>query len=559
MCMQCNTAIEDDYNFFLGCPVKDHLWLDSWPGPSFPSSQDMLWLYITKPKYKNDGLLEDDLTNFANLLDKRQRHSSFGNDLRVLKSPCTQHPSLSKIVANLQRQLVTVSHDKVNQHFWETTGPELTRVMLQGLPIKFDLKVELANSTIASMVSPSSGSSSSTTCASPTDRVIESDSSFVKSGLSIGTIIKRKARILLDQQRHGRALYPRERKIMSNGLSGILDIADWSYESQKSLFTSDEWCKITHIMKTRHLLKTPRKNLELANIWKVVCASVESSRNLNCGILNIYKMYQKYHGTNHMPGLRTMEHILDIIGNYPHLLKRNPDVGVSEYDYLTFLWNQDGRNMLPFSANNKREQHHDGTQVTGFKIDLRCLVDVSKTEDDICSMEVCCNDINGDKIIANEGKLNREMQDDLDAMIDLNQEVIKCCSWGVQICGAACLILSTHLTDEGLHVVLRRFEFALPSCIADLSDFLDLTIRHIERKNTFGILAGHSRQPISSMQRSTWYTPPENKQPRQPLHLTGHPPQSLTIRLLEEEMRTRILKNEKLGHVDEELGSLDCP
>ncbi|SAL99584.1 hypothetical protein [Absidia glauca] len=84
-----------------------------------------------------------------------------------------------------------------------------------------------------------------------------------------------------------------------------------------------------------------------------------------------------------------------------------------------------GETCYHYSANNKREQHHDGTQVTGFKIDLRSLVDVSKTEDDICSMEVCCNDINGDKIIANEGKLNREMKENLEAMIDLEQEATK--------------------------------------------------------------------------------------------------------------------------------------
>ncbi|SAL96363.1 hypothetical protein, partial, partial [Absidia glauca] len=45
MCLLCNTAVEDDYHFFLGCPVKDHLWLDSWPGPSFPPSQELVWLY----------------------------------------------------------------------------------------------------------------------------------------------------------------------------------------------------------------------------------------------------------------------------------------------------------------------------------------------------------------------------------------------------------------------------------------------------------------------------------------------------------------------------------
>jgi hypothetical protein len=56
-CLHCSQGIETDHHFFLGCPTKDHIWLDLWPGPSFPPSQQDLWTLIISPNSKEDQLL----------------------------------------------------------------------------------------------------------------------------------------------------------------------------------------------------------------------------------------------------------------------------------------------------------------------------------------------------------------------------------------------------------------------------------------------------------------------------------------------------------------------
>ncbi|KAG2221203.1 hypothetical protein INT45_000243 [Circinella minor] len=70
--------------------------------------------------------------------------------------------------------------------------------------------------------------------------------------LSIATIIKREATNFHDQYKHGNPLSSRQRKIMSNGLSSILDLVDQSYTSQRKLFTSAEWQQINQLFQNKH-------------------------------------------------------------------------------------------------------------------------------------------------------------------------------------------------------------------------------------------------------------------------------------------------------------------
>lgn len=57
-CSHCSRFIENDQHFFLGCPTKDHVWLDLWPGPSFPPSQHEIWKLLIRPNSKDRPLLE---------------------------------------------------------------------------------------------------------------------------------------------------------------------------------------------------------------------------------------------------------------------------------------------------------------------------------------------------------------------------------------------------------------------------------------------------------------------------------------------------------------------
>jgi hypothetical protein len=360
----------------------------------------------------------------------------------------------------------------------------------------------------------------------------------VETGLSIGTTIKRKAILLLDKLQEEKVLLPRERKIMSNGLSSILDLVDESYESQRSLFTAKEWNLIKKNVMTRYPLQAVEKNLELASIWQIIYGTMQTTRDLKHGTLYIYEMYQKHYGSALMPALRVMEHIVESVYQYSHLLECEFDTTATEYDYLGYLWMplfrrlindltirlKSGESAYHYSTKNKQDLYFDASRVNGFKIDLRLLTDANDTEYDICSMEVCCDDKNDGNMVNDEGKLNREMKDDLDCMIDLGLQPDECCSWGVQVSGSSCLIMSTHLIDNSLYVVIPRFELSLPSSLADLKVFMEtmdklLIFRHhicqvadaitkrTKRKNSFDTLTNHSRQPKSLLQRSTWYTP----------------------------------------------------
>ncbi|ORY95923.1 hypothetical protein BCR43DRAFT_417601, partial [Syncephalastrum racemosum] len=114
-----------------------------------------------------------------------------------------------------------------------------------------------------------------------------------------------------------------------------------------------------------------------------------------------------------------------------------------------------GETTFPFSAGSKQRLYPGAPKITGFKIDLRFVIRQGNVEYDVCSAEACCNGAKDDKIIADEGKLNREVKDDLDAMLSLAQHGSRsCAAWGIQIMGSSCLIFSLHLSDHGLYVAL---------------------------------------------------------------------------------------------------------
>lgn len=80
---------------------------------------------------------------------------------------------------------------------------------------------------------------------------VEYDEIFVKeSNVSVGTIIKRAALEYFHESKT-RKLSVRERKIMTNGLSSILDLFDHSNSSQKSLFSNKAWTEIISYLKSR--------------------------------------------------------------------------------------------------------------------------------------------------------------------------------------------------------------------------------------------------------------------------------------------------------------------
>ncbi|KAI8375335.1 hypothetical protein EDC96DRAFT_541290 [Choanephora cucurbitarum] len=372
----------------------------------------------------------------------------------------------------------------------------------------------------------------------PFSEVVETDGIVCDTTkLSIATIIKREATNLHDQYKHGNPLSSRQRKIMSNGLSSILDLVDQSYTSQRKLFTSAEWQQINQLFQNKHRIPdTSPLNPTLSTTLKVIDATLKQTSNIKMGLLYLYKIYGKHHSTSLMPSLQIFEHVLNLLDQESDLLQVKPTTMISETDYVAYIWLplfrklfhagtniqiKTGETTFPFSTACKQQLYPGASNVTGFKIDLRFVVHQGGLEFDVCSVEACCNSANDDKIIADEGKLNREVKDDLDGMISRS---------------------------------LPRFDIMLPRSTAELIKFektmVDLLTFHREVLKSVNFVMEHfisnkqlkslnrpkaqmtSATQDSSPQRDTWYTPPKGTASRQPVRLVSAVPQSLNAKLL---------------------------
>ncbi|CAO3595505.1 unnamed protein product [Absidia cylindrospora] len=375
------------------------------------------------------------------------------------------------------------------------------------------------------------------------DLLVETDNILTDSSkLSIATIIKRKAIVLHDQYKHGNPLSSRQRKIMSNGLSSILDLVDQSYPSQRSLFLSLEWNQINHLFKSKYDISVVDLDPVLCSTWKIICGTVNESRNIKNGLLYLYRIFPKYQSSNLMPSLKALEHILDLLDQDAYLLQESALVPPG-YDIRI----KTGETCYPYTSKCKQDMYKNSSKVSGFKVDLRFIVEKDGQEYDICSVEAACNAQADTKVISDEGKLNREMKDQLDAMIEMmgnaTTTATELCGWGIQIIGASCLIRSLHLADNGLYVAIHHFDITLPRSIPELQQFTTtmsqlLTFRqHLLKSVNFILLHAKSnnKQPdsfnsrdvtvvVDGKQRDTWYTPPENTESRLPMNLTGLSP-----------------------------------
>ncbi|CEI92583.1 hypothetical protein RMCBS344292_06838 [Rhizopus microsporus] len=114
-------------------------------------------------------------------------------------------------------------------------------------------------------------------------------------------------------------------------------------------------------------------------------------------------------------------------------------------------------------------------KIIGFKIDLRLLFRHNNRDIDICAVEIASHD--GDnKIIDDEGKPNRESKDILDNLISIipRKKSNVSMGWSVQIGGSSCFFSGIHLGANGLYLKVPKFQFALPSTIADLDNYTDV-------------------------------------------------------------------------------------
>lgn len=197
------------------------------------------------------------------------------------------------------------------------------------------------------------------------------------------------------------------------------------------------------------------------------------------------------------------------------------------------------------------------SKIIGFKIDLRLLFRHKNHDIDICAGEIANND--GDsKIIDDEGKLNRESKDILDNLISIIPRGKSNVSmgWSVQIGGSSCFFSGIHLDADGLYVNVPKFQFTLPSTIADLDNYTDVLSKLLTFRKSIYCIADAIQESLTTKHsvktalgrantdetdldpriywiRDSYYTPPSNKTPALPTHLFGcAPPPSVMTKLL---------------------------
>ncbi|CAO3618345.1 unnamed protein product [Cunninghamella blakesleeana] len=392
----------------------------------------------------------------------------------------------------------------------------------------------------------------------------EIDGIFLNSKApSVGTIIKQNALLILKEYTNGAKLSTRRRKIMVAGLSSILDLSDNSNESQKSLFTYKEWQVLNDYFNKKFPIQLSLVPHFLTDTWTIISNVTKKENNVQVGKNYIYKLYSDLTLTKkHRNILKLMEHCLDIMDDYPHLLSEAKEYRLyTEQDYFRILWSRifellfvdckhirikSGESIPAYSTYNKKDLYPSKNNVYGFKIDARILVDVNNEEFDLATLEAAKDDEDA-KIIDDLGKLIREAKDNEDKLIEVVDEENKnksesCFTWLIQLSGATCQISTIHLASNGLYVVLPRFNFSLPNYIHDIPKFQQilqslLTMKHYistiaaciidkkKRRNSINERLG--KVPAKKLNsklawaRDTWYSPSKHDDSAIPKNMFG--------------------------------------
>ncbi|RCH78495.1 hypothetical protein CU097_001850, partial [Rhizopus azygosporus] len=110
---------------------------------------------------------------------------------------------------------------------------------------------------------------------------------------------------------------------------------------------------------------------------------------------------------------------------------------------------------------------------------------------DICAVEIASHD--GDnKIIDDEGKLNRESKDILDNLISIIPRNKS------NISGSSCFFSGIHLGANGLYLKVPKFQFALPSTIADLDNYTDVLSKLLTFRKSMYCIANTIEESLTT-------------------------------------------------------------
>lgn len=128
--------------------------------------------------------------------------------------------------------------------------------------------------------------------------------------------------------------------------------------------------------------------------------------------------------------------------------------------------------------------------------------------------------------------------------------------WSVQIGGSSCFFSSIHLDAGGLYLKVPKFQFALPSTIANLDNYTDILSKLLTFRKSMYCIADTIEESLTTKHsvetalgranndemnfdpriywiHDSYYTLPSNAKPALPTYLFGYaPPSSIMDRFL---------------------------
>ncbi|KAF9913897.1 hypothetical protein BX616_009371 [Lobosporangium transversale] len=399
-------------------------------------------------------------------------------------------------------------------------------------------------------------------CSTAVEDVIDQDNwnvdqIYLRNGdKTVGHIIKKAAIELIPLSGD---ISSDQRRILTLGLSSILDLTDRSVKGQlKSLFKEEEQNEIMERFKhlkqydsntsfvseeldmhlelmQRSLVKSQLSGARSYILRQILCSTDEMTRDLN-----------------------VLQHIIETHLFNEHLFtpsstaKKNQDI--SELDYLADIWkplfsrlfagsaakirNKGGETTMIQSNEEKRRIYNDDTAIA-FKIDCRILLDHNGKEYDLASIEIAKN-TGRSKICFDGAKLLREAKSITNMLAgivaDDDHFLKNTTAFAIQIGGLSGAIYSLHLVAPTLYVAVfeASLQFpATPSSLDKLKPTLNALLWLRNRLNEGGnqVRSTLSRvetiedvltQPsgnIESHSRRNWindvfYTPPSGKKIR---------------------------------------------
>ncbi|KAI8338843.1 hypothetical protein BD560DRAFT_459591 [Blakeslea trispora] len=381
------------------------------------------------------------------------------------------------------------------------------------------------------------------------------------SDISLATMIKRKAAKCHEKfALNPSELTPRQRKIMSAGLSSILDLTDQSFGSQRSIFTAEQWDYVNAYFDKRLSIECCILDNDVCNTIKIVQSTLSLSADYECAIEYIDKLKQKYNASDKLKATtyKIVKHILKTMDNYGHLLHEKK--AVRENEYMRLIWSYlfellfppkgivhvvTGESENAHSTESKREQYPQAKSTHGFRIDMRFVVEIEEEEIDVAVGE-CAKKNDDSKAIRDNAKLLRECKDTVDGLINhLKNTNDEAMSYMIQIAGSSCALSTMHLAANGLYVAKHRFTFNIPHSFDDLVSLPEVLaqlltmkreiqsvankiIKERRKRHTAEVSFNRQKAPAINDRlgwlRGTWYTPPRGQTSTVPLRCFGPPP-----------------------------------